>query len=348
MSEPDATRFRALFEHTDDAVAEVKFIDDKPIIRAVNPAFVELFGVDSEQIRGEPLTEHVLGIERDGWKASDGAPGDPHPQQGTVTGQTVEGPRRLSCRVVPTTANRALTIYTDLTERQRREQHHQVLHRVLRHNLRNKLVPLLDGTETLAAELSGDLGAQASLMATAASELAELSEMAGKIEYVMGAAATTASRTDLVESVRSVLDRYDAATVDLAVEDSETVTVAVDDRLEIALTQLVENGIKHTDGEPELSVTVRCERTVAVVEVSDNGPGLPEHERAVLFGDRPITQLRHSTGLGLWLTKWILDCHGGELAYDRHDGRTTLTLQIPLAAEFGVGDNDRRRTSQGD
>ncbi len=87
---------------------------------------------------------------------------------------------------------------------------------------------------------------------------------------------------------------------------------------------------------------MRCERTVAVVEVSDNGPGLPEHERAVLFGDRPITQLRHSTGLGLWLTKWILDCHGGELAYDRHDGRTTLTLQIPLAAEVGVGDNDRR------
>ncbi len=77
--------------------------------------------------------------------------------------------------------------------------------------------------------------------------------MAGKIAYVMGAAATTASRTDLVESVRSVLDRYDAATVDLAVEDSETVTVAVDDRLEIALTQLVENGIKHTDVEPELS-----------------------------------------------------------------------------------------------
>lgn len=336
MSEQDVTRFGALFEHTDDAVAEVEFIDDRPIIRAVNPAFVELFGGDGERVRGEPLTKHVPGIERESWCASDGKPGDPHLQQGSVTGRTVEGPQQLYCRVVPTTANRALTIYTDQTARQRREQHHQVLHRVLRHNLRNKLVPLLDGTETLAAELSGDLGAQASLMATAASELAELSEMAGKMEYVMGSAPITESRTDLVESVRSVLDRYDAATVDLAVEDSETVTVAVDDRLEIALTQLVENGIKHTVGEPELSVTVRCEQTEAVVEVSDDGPGLPENERAVLFGDRPITQLRHSTGLGLWLTKWILDCHGGELAYDRHDKRTTLTLRVPLATESGV------------
>ncbi|EMA03720.1 PAS domain S-box-containing protein [Haloarcula vallismortis] len=349
MNKRDATSFRALFEHTDDAVAEVEFVDGKPILRAVNPAFGELFGVDGEQVRGEPLTEYVPGIERDNWRASDGGPGDPHLQQGTVTGQTVEGPRQLYCRVVPTTANRALVIYTDLAGREQREQHHQVLHRVLRHNLRNKLVPLLDGTEMLAAELSGDLGAQASLMATAAGELAELSEIAGKMEYVMGSAATTESQTDLVESVRSVLERCDdAATVDLVVEASETVVVAVDDRLEIALAQLVENGVKHTNGEPRLSVTVRRERTDAVVEISDDGPGLPENERAVLFGDEPITQLRHSTGLGLWLTKWILDCHGGDLAYDRRDGETTLTLRLPLTTDVTVAGDDRRRTSQGD
>ncbi|WP_225307825.1 MULTISPECIES: PAS domain-containing protein [unclassified Haloarcula] len=46
MSETAATRFEALFEHTDDAVAEAEFVDGEPIIRVVNPAFVELFGVD--------------------------------------------------------------------------------------------------------------------------------------------------------------------------------------------------------------------------------------------------------------------------------------------------------------
>jgi len=347
MSEREGTRFGALFEHTDDAVAEVEFVDGEPILRAVNPAFVELFGVDSEQIRGEPLTEYVSAIEhRDAGTEREDRPADTRLQQGSVTGQTAAGTGQLYCRVVPTTAGRALAMYTDLTERQQREQHHQVLHRVLRHNLRNKLVPLLDGTETLSTELSGDLGRQASLMARAARELAELSEMAGKMEYVMDSAATTESRTDIIESVRSVLEEYDDTAIDsLSVEASEAV-VAADDRLEIALAQLIENGVKHTDG--ELSVTVRREQAEAVVEISDDGPGLPENEWAVLFGDEPITQLRHSTGLGLWLTKWILDCHGGELSYNRRDGRTTLTLRVPLAAEATVAGDDRSRISQGD
>lgn len=349
MSETDGTRFRALFEHTDDAVAEVEFADGEPIIRAVNPAFAELFGVDSARVRGKPLPECVSGTSHpDDWMVPDDEPDRTRLQQGSVTGQTVEGPRQLYCRVVPTTADRALAIYTDPAGRQRREQRHQVLHRVLRHNLRNKLVPLLDGTETLSTELSGDLGEQASLMAMAASELAELSEMAGKMEYVMDSAATTESRTDLVAIVRSVLEAYDdTATVDLSIEASEAMVVAADDRLETALAQLVENGVKHTDGEAALSVTVRREQAKGVVEISDDGPGLPENERAVLFGDEPITQLRHSTGLGLWLTKWILGCHGGDLSYDRRDGRTTLTLRVPLATEFTAGGDNRNRTPQG-
>ncbi|KOX95039.1 hypothetical protein AMS69_04055 [Haloarcula rubripromontorii] len=74
----------------------------------------------------------------------------------------------------------------------------------------------------------------------------------------------------------------------------------------------------------------------AVAEVVDDKPIL----RAMLFGDEPIAHLRHSTGLGLGLTKWILACNGGDLAYDRHNGRTTLTLRVPLTAEFGVGGDD--------
>jgi signal transduction histidine kinase len=347
MSETAGTRFEALFEHTDDAVAEVVCVDNTPVIQAVNPAFGELFGVDSEQVRGEPLTEYVSAIgHRDDGTESDYGSADTKLRQGPVTGQTVAGTRQLYCRVVRTTEGRALAIYTDLTHGRQREQHHQVLHRVLRHNLRNKLVPLLDGTETLSAELSGDLGEQAALMATAAGELAELSEMVGKMEYVIDSAATTESRTDLIESVRSALPEHnDTATVALSVEAPEAVIVAADDRLETALAQLVENGINHADG--ELSVTVRRERADAVVEISDDGPGLPETERAVLFDDEPITQLRHSTGLGLWLTKWILDCHGGELSYKRHDGRTTLTLRVPLATESTTAGADRNRTSQG-
>ena len=298
----------------------------------MNDAFVDVFGVERDRIRGDPLTAHVEpdGEERE--QLDDGAAGDAL-CRGVVTRETATGPRQFSCRVVSTESDRALVLYTDVTAAHRMEQHHQVLHRVLRHNLRNKLVPLLDGAERLSAELSGDLGRQASLMAMAARELAGLSETAGKLEYVMESTAVTESRVDLVACLRSILDEYDASTVDVTVEGDETVLVAADDRLEVALAQLVENGLKYADSDPGLSISLRSEGEEAVAEISDDGPGLPENERAVLFGDQPITQLRHSTGLGLWLTKWILECHGGSLAYDRCDGRTTLTVRVPLATE---------------
>ncbi|MFB6222740.1 MAG: ATP-binding protein [Haloarcula sp.] len=343
MSETTGTRFETLFEHTSDAVAEVEFVDGEPIVRAVNPRFVDVFGFDGERIRGEPLTDYVSPVSREGkGEGPDRRSADTQLQQGHVTRQTATGARQFYCRVAPTTGDRALAIYADVTDERRREQHHQILHRVLRHNLRNKLIPLLDGTETLSAELSGDLGEQASLMAMAAQELAKLSETAGKIEYVMESTAAAGSPINLVESLRSVLEEYDdSATVDLSIEGTETMLVAADDRLEIALAHLVENGVKHTDGEPILSVSLRRESGEAVAEISDDGPGLPENERAVLFGEEPITQLRHSTGLGLWLTKWILDRHGGHLSYERCDGRTTITLRVPLATEAAVVVDDR-------
>lgn len=349
MSDDD--RFRGLFEHTSDAVAEVEFVDGEPIVRAVNAEFVDVFGVERERIRGDPLTAHVGPVGEDRERPADGAAGTTLCRE-VVTRETASGPRQFSCRVVSTEGDRALVIYTDVTAAHRMEQHHQVLHRVLRHNLRNKLVPLLDGAERLSSELSGDLGRQASLMAMAARELAGLSETAGKLEYVMESTAVTESRVDLVACLRSVLDEYDASTVDITVDGDDAILVAADDRLEVALAQLVENGIKYADSDPGLSISLRRETGDAVAEISDDGPGLPENERAVLFGDQPITQLRHSTGLGLWLTKWIIECHSGTLAYDRRDGRTTLTVRIPLAAERplianGRGEREGQR-EQGD
>ncbi|MBV0902307.1 sensor histidine kinase [Haloarcula salina] len=345
MSDDD--RFRGLFEHTSDAVAEVEFVDDEPVVRAVNDAFVDIFGVERDQVRGDSLTAHVEpdGEERERPVDDDRTAGNGF-CRGVITRETATGPRQFSCRVVSTESDRALVLYTDVTAAHRMEQHHQVLHRVLRHNLRNKLVPLLDGAERLSTELSGDLGQQASLMAMAARELSGLSETAGKLEYVMESTAVTESRVDLVACLRSVLAEYDASTVDVAVEGDGAVLVAADDRLEVALAQLVENGIKHADGEPGLSISIRSEAGDAVAEISDDGPGLPENERAVLFGDQPITQLRHSTGLGLWLTKWILECHGGSLAYDRRDERTTLTVRVPLATERPVVANGKREREE--
>jgi signal transduction histidine kinase len=61
--------------------------------------------------------------------------------------------------------------------------------------------------------------------------------------------------------------------------------------------------------------------------VRDDGPGLPEHERAVLDAETE-TALEHGSGLGLWLARWGTARLGGELTVET-DGGTTATVALP-------------------
>ncbi|WP_459987600.1 ATP-binding protein, partial [Natrinema sp. JCM 9743] len=66
--------------------------------------------------------------------------------------------------------------------------------------------------------------------------------------------------------------------------------------------------------------------------VADDGPGIPPEERELLEGDREITQLRHASGLGLWLVNWVVTQAGGRLTFHDNEPRgTVVTLAIPRA-----------------
>jgi len=64
--------------------------------------------------------------------------------------------------------------------------------------------------------------------------------------------------------------------------------------------------------------------TVAIA-VGDSGPGLPEEIRDRLF--RPFVSTKGSgMGLGLWLSRSIVETHGGRLSCDSNSGEGTLCV----------------------
>ena len=68
--------------------------------------------------------------------------------------------------------------------------------------------------------------------------------------------------------------------------------------------------------EPTVTVQVRREDGDVVVWVMDDGPSIPPHERAVVTGDREPTQSDHGSGLGLWITRWVVEGYGGTVAFE--------------------------------
>lgn len=88
---------------------------------------------------------------------------------------------------------------------------------------------------------------------------------------------------------------------------------------------------KHNDTpDPTVEITVRTTDDEATVEISDNGPGLPDIEQKVLEKGFE-TQLTHSQGLGLWIAQALVVQHGGEFTSRNNDtGGARITCTLPL------------------
>jgi signal transduction histidine kinase len=141
----------------------------------------------------------------------------------------------------------------------------------------------------------------------------------------------------LTEVVEEVSETHPEATI--TVRDSEPVHVRADSRLKIALTELLENAIIHNDrSTPEITLTTRpsegdrSDEWVDIV-ISDNGPGIPEHEQAMIERGEE-TPLQHGTGLGLWIVYWTVSLFGGEVSIRDNEPRgTRVVLLLPRASE---------------
>lgn len=101
------------------------------------------------------------------------------------------------------------------------------------------------------------------------------------------------------------------------------------------LLNLVTNAEQALEGrtEPCLWVRVWEEGDVAVVEVGDNGPGVPPEARARIFEPFFTTKKGRGTGLGLSLSRSIVESHGGRIWLEEGDGATRFRFSLPLASE---------------
>ena len=101
-------------------------------------------------------------------------------------------------------------------------------------------------------------------------------------------------------------------------------------RLEQALSNLVDNALRHGAGEVRLSAWRNGER--ALFEVSDEGPGFPPEfaNRAFERFTRPDhARTGGGAGLGLAIARAIAEAHGGEAAASNGDPRTIVRISVP-------------------
>jgi signal transduction histidine kinase len=207
-----------------------------------------------------------------------------------------------------------------------------VLGRLVRHDLRS-IAQVLYGHSERARESVGD-GELSDRIHDTGERLGEIHEQIGIVQDLVDDDSRR-RRVDLgalVEgAVADLRDEHPGATV--TVDVPAELAVRGNAHLATAVREVVENAVEHAGAEPRVSVTATVDGDEVALAVADDGPGIPENERAVVLGERDITQLAHGSGLGLWLVKWVLDAAEGSLDIaDRSDGTgSVVTMRLPAA-----------------
>ncbi len=110
-------------------------------------------------------------------------------------------------------------------------------------------------------------------------------------------------------------------------------------RIQQVITNLLTNAIKYSDKRKEVEISVGQEDIQAVVSVTDYGIGIPEVQRSKVFelyfrGANVSSDNYGGLGMGLYISKSILDRHGGTIKVRSEEGAgSTFRFSLPLYTE---------------
>lgn len=209
----------------------------------------------------------------------------------------------------------------------------------LSHELRTPLTAIYGfSLELIEPERTEDPQLDRELATFIASESAELSRM---VEDILTAASAdqnglsiSMATVDPVAEVDSVVSplRATGATIASDLEDARILTDPL--RFRQVVRNLVSNALRH--GGPNNLVAGRVRDESYVIEVRDDGPGIPAALEERLFtrfihqGDEPL--LTGSVGLGLSIVQLLIARIGGTIAYRREHDETVFAVSFPLAS----------------
>lgn len=204
------------------------------------------------------------------------------------------------------------------------------------HELRSPLAALVPAAEVLREEAAA-LPPGADLRRASELVASEIDTLAGLVDDLLemtrldaGAAEVRRESFELVGALREALGARGWRSVAL---DGAPLTVETDRRRVVAVvTNLVGNAVRH--GAPPVTVTVAADAGGVVVEVRDEGPGVPPGDEQRVFGRFAKAQEARSrgagggAGLGLAIARDNARLLGGDVDYRREGATTVFRLRL--------------------
>jgi len=336
------------------ASAGVIGVDGEGCISILNRSAERLIGRSEADALGRPLTEIVPELA-DMFTAANSGP--QRLIQGQVTLNRSGRERILTARVTGEQSGAAergfvftLDDITELVTAQRTSAWADVARRIA-HEIKNPLTPIQLSAERLrrkyAAIINDDGGVFKQCTDTIVRQVDDIKRMVDEFSRFARMPKPVMAAEDVADTVRQVvfLQRVGNADIDIDVEIAEDPMPAHFDRRLISqgLTNIIKNATEAIAAVPpaelgrgRIRVWAGREGTDIVIDVIDNGIGLPKENRSRLL-EPYVTTREKGTGLGLAIVGRILEEHGGRIelgdAADKIPGQRGAWMRLRFAAE---------------
>jgi PAS domain S-box-containing protein len=365
-SEERLQRFAAIVESSEDAIIAKNL--DGTIIEW-NSGAERLFGYTSDEILGKPIWTlmppdrtgdmyEILGRIRRGERVK-------HFESERVKKNGERIPVSLSVSPIKDASGRivgAAKIARDISEQKRLQEELERLYREAQeatraredflsmagHELRTPLTTLIFQFYTLRRRLAAQPENAAELVDRARQQLERLvrltEELLDVTRITSGRLSLEREVTDLSEIAREAAERLrDSAAragSEIRVDAPPGVRGEWDrSRLDQVVTNLLSNAIKFGKGRP-IEVQVEPNSSKARFSVHDRGIGISPEAQSKIFDrfERAVSQRSYGgMGLGLWITRQIVEAHGGRIEVTSAPGAgSTFTVELPTAAMKGT------------
>lgn len=228
------------------------------------------------------------------------------------------------------------------------EQEKNLFLRQMSHELKTPLASIREGTELLCDGTVGDMND----MQTEVVEILRESglELEQRIENLLSFSAWQQSKAqltlgqfDLGNVIDTVVDnhRMEAVTKKLKIRTSmkDVILLADREKVRMAVDNLVSNAVKYSPVGGRIGIRVARKAEKVVVDVMDEGPGIPVDERERIFepffqGRVPAGRHVRGTGIGLSVVHECVEAHGGNVGVRvRPTGGSHFRITLPVSHE---------------
>ncbi|WP_444644227.1 sensor histidine kinase [Caproiciproducens sp. R1] len=212
------------------------------------------------------------------------------------------------------------------------------------HELRT---PLANLQSSMEAMLDGIWEPDEARLESCHEEIIRLNRLVGDLEklerYEAENASLSLSEFDVSDLIRHILHNFESEFhkkgVALSFEGEPEILRADRDKISQVVTNLVSNALKYTPEGGQVQVRVSAAEHGAELIVSDSGKGIPPEDLPYIFerfyrADRSRNRLTGGLGLGLTITKAIVEAHRGTIeVVSEVDRGTTFTVILPQSGE---------------